>query len=336
MKGWMARKKPLMKRDAFVWMLQGDVGFDNTDPFVTSKEEADPDQWIESGPHLMMFPKDPAALSDAFTSDFSLGEPYTMFPGTDFAHLMIPFPGYYDNVPGVTVEPNVEPANESHVSAAWQVWAYTSAAPDFLGNKATVLDPDSKVLRGGTNGWTCMSANPQGKKAWADPKAGWASAREAAPVCFDAAGLDWMKGWMARKKPLMKRDAFVWMLQGDVGFDNTDPFVTSKEEADPDQWIESGPHLMMFPKDPAALSDAFTSDFSLGEPYTMFPGTDFAHLMIPASGYYGEETTLSPEELLDLLMSPPYIYILAALVLLLASGALAGGRGGSKAGTQLA
>ncbi|EOD17516.1 hypothetical protein EMIHUDRAFT_458976 [Emiliania huxleyi CCMP1516] len=145
-----------------------------------------------------------------------------------------------------------------------------------------------------------------------------------------------MKGWMARKKPLMKRDAFVWMLQGDLGFDNTDPFVTSKEEAGPDQWIESGPHLMMFPKDPAALSDAFTSDFSLGEPYTMFPGTDFAHLMIPASGYYGEETTLSPEELLDLLMSPPYIYILAALVLLLASGPLAGGRDGSKAGTQLA
>ena len=84
------------------------------------------------------------------------------------------------------------------------------------------------------------------------------------------------------------------------------------------------------------MTDAFTSDFSLGEPYTMFPGTDFAHLMIPASGYYGEETTLSPEELLDLLMSPPYIYILAALVLLLASGALASGRGGSKAGTQLA
>ena len=36
----------------------GDVGFDNKDPFVTSKEEAkDPKTWIESGPHLMMFPK---------------------------------------------------------------------------------------------------------------------------------------------------------------------------------------------------------------------------------------------------------------------------------------
>ena len=65
-----------------------------------------------------------------------------------------------------------------------------------------------------------MPANPSGP---ASEDGVWASAREAAPVCFDAAGLDWMKGWMARKKPLMKRDAFVWMLQGDCSRLAADP-----------------------------------------------------------------------------------------------------------------
>ena len=42
---------------------------------------------------------------------------------------------------------------------------------------------------------------------------------------------------------------------------------------------------MIMPKDPASL-DAHDTDFTVGSPYTMFAGTDYAHLMIPAEGYY--------------------------------------------------
>ena len=57
-----------MERDSFVWMLHGDVGEDNSTPMVLSEADATGD-WIESGPHLMLMPKDPATL-DAFTDDF--------------------------------------------------------------------------------------------------------------------------------------------------------------------------------------------------------------------------------------------------------------------------
>ena len=77
----------------------------------------------------------------------------------------------------------------------------------------------------------------------------------------------------------------MWMLHGDVGEDNLVPGVLDKKDSTPGQWIESGPHLMLMPKDPKSLEN-FTSDFNKGEPYVMFPGTEYAHLMIPVEGYY--------------------------------------------------
>ena len=48
----------------------------------------------------------------------------------------------------------------SHTSAEWQIWAYSTAAPEYIANEATVLDAGMNVLREGTNGWTCLPANP--------------------------------------------------------------------------------------------------------------------------------------------------------------------------------
>ena len=50
-------------------------------------------------------------------------------------------------------------------------------------------------------------------------------------------------------------------------------------------WIESGPHLMRMPKDPSSL-DGMTTDFNSGEPYVMFAGTPYAHVMYPVGDYY--------------------------------------------------
>ena len=48
----------------------------------------------------------------------------------------------------------------SHASAKWQIWAYSSAAPSFIGDNATITGSNGETLREGTNGWTCASGNP--------------------------------------------------------------------------------------------------------------------------------------------------------------------------------
>jgi hypothetical protein len=279
-----------MTRDAFIWMLQGDNGEDNSRPGIRYKAEipldsSDSANWIESGPHLMVMPKDPATL-DAYTTEFLGGDPYLMFwnsdhPGYPFRHLMIPFPGYFEY---------------THTSDAWKIAAYSSASPSFLGGVATIQEgPQGPVLREGTNGWTCMPANPRGMS---DPENGWASAHEAMPVCLDAEGFKWLDGYSAYKsgnvgiKPQnMVRDAFVWMLQGDNGEDNSRPGVLHRNDiADPANWVESGPHLMLMPKDPTSL-DKYPTDFMKGEPYTMFAGNPYNHLMIPFEGYFDHVRT---------------------------------------------
>ena len=40
-------------------------------------------------------------------------------------------------------------------SEEWEIKAYTSAAPAFIGDHATVIGASGKVLREGTNGWRC-------------------------------------------------------------------------------------------------------------------------------------------------------------------------------------
>ena len=176
-----------------------------------------------------------------------------------------------------------------HNSAAWQIKAYSSAAPDFLGDFATVIGSDGSVLREGTNGWICQSANPRPV-----PATGWSSAHHAMPACHDGEGMKWMMGYMAGKAPDMERDTFMWMLHGDMGEDNTKAGVLNEADAEPGQWIESGPHLMLMPKDPATLAN-YPTDFTTGGPYVMFPGTPYAHLMIPVPGYYQYQPESAPK-----------------------------------------
>jgi hypothetical protein len=167
-----------------------------------------------------------------------------------------------------------------HTSDKWQIWAYSSAAPSFIGDNAAIIGSSGKVLREGTNGWTCQSANPRPY-----PENGWKNPHEAMAVCHDDEGMKWMMAYMQGIKPNMERDSYMWMLNGDMGEDNTKAGVFNKEDSTPGEWIESGPHLMLMPKDPATLEN-FSNDFMSGAPYVMFAGTDYAHLMIPMEGYY--------------------------------------------------
>ena len=130
--------------------------------------------------------------------------------------------------------------DKSHASAQWQIDAYGSAAPDFIGNYATIIGGNGEILHQGTNGWTCSSAN-----ARPFPEMGWSSAHEAMPFCLDENAMKFMNG----QQDEMTADGWAWMLHGDVGEDNSKPGVLNEKDSTPGQWIESGPHLMLMPMD---------------------------------------------------------------------------------------
>ena len=102
---WMAMMSALMSGDkefeatqvGISYMLRGDAGASNTDPFATGPT-AD-NEWVVTGPHLMMIYPDPATLTGIPTEPTG-GGPYVMWPGTPFAHVMIPVEGDAVSMPG--------------------------------------------------------------------------------------------------------------------------------------------------------------------------------------------------------------------------------------------
>ena len=192
----------------------------------------------------------------------------------------------------VDLTANGEP-DGSHTSAEWKIWAYSTGAPSFIASNCTVIDVDGTVLREGTNGWTAMAGNPRGMS---DPENGWKDAHEAMPMVADAQGMKWAMAYMGGTKPELDHDGWMYMLHGDMGEDNSVGMrlsvdsdgkidIKEKETAAEGQWIVSGPHLMLMPKDPSSL-EGLTTDFNSGGPYIMFKGTGYDHVMIPVEGYY--------------------------------------------------
>ena len=201
--------------------------------------------------------------------------------------------------PSVEIDNNGEPEGP-HTSTEWKIWAYSTAAPSFIASGCTVIDMDGSVLREGTNGWTAMAGNPRGMAGMSDSENGWKDPHEAMPMVADAQGMKWAMAYMSGKKPELDHDGWMYMLHGDMGEDNSvgmrmsvdsdgEIDIKTKETAAEAQWIVSGPHLMLMPKDPSSLK-GLTTDFNSGGPYIMFEGTGYDHVMIPIEGYYDYQT----------------------------------------------
>jgi hypothetical protein len=143
-----------------------------------------------------------------------------------------------------------------------------SAAPEAVSAGATILGFDEKmqpkILREGTNGWTCMPDMPHTP----GPD----------PMCLDRNGMAWAEAWMAHKDPPPGKIGFGYMLMGGSDASNTDPFAM-KPAAD-GTWVETGPHVMIL-----NIGDQFdgypTTAGNPKAPYIMFPDTPYAHLMLP-------------------------------------------------------
>jgi hypothetical protein len=78
---------PPVKTMGIGYMLLGDKGASNTDPFATGPT-AD-NHWVVSPPHIMLLLPDAKAL-DAMPTDPRTGGAWVMWKGTKYAHVMVP------------------------------------------------------------------------------------------------------------------------------------------------------------------------------------------------------------------------------------------------------
>ena len=156
--------------------------------------------------------------------------------------------------------PVTPPANDAD-----KIKSAMSAAPAAVSGTATIMDMATmKPLRKGTNGWTCIPDMPHSPGA--------------DPMCLDQNGMLWAEALMNKKDPPKGKLGFGYMLMGGSDASNTDPFATAPPPNG--KWVDTGPHVMIL-----NIGDSFagypTTAANTKVPYIMFPGTPYAHLMIP-------------------------------------------------------
>lgn len=140
-----------------------------------------------------------------------------------------------------------------------------TAAPEGIVRKATIVMPQShgnaKTLQTGTNGFTCMVTS------------------DGTPACADANGMEWFKA-VETKAPPPEKTGFIYMMAGDTGTSNHDPYATDKSH-----WVQTGPHVMIVGKAAREMASLYprAMDPDPSQAYVMFPGTPYEHLMLPVS-----------------------------------------------------
>jgi hypothetical protein len=139
-----------------------------------------------------------------------------------------------------------------------------SAGPPEIATAATVAEIDDqgkmKILRPGTNDFTCMPGNP---KVIGDP-----------PMCADAASMEWAADFKAHKpKPTNTVPGITYMLAGATQRSDSDPYDTTTSP------ITVPPHWMiMWPFDPKTTG--LPTTHKAAGAYIMWAGSPYAHLHV--------------------------------------------------------
>ena len=158
------------------------------------------------------------------------------------------------------------PPSAKSKSDAENIASAMQAGPKFVTQNATVLDwPSSpggeyRVLRAGTNGWTCLPGIPQGNHD--------------EPGCFDQVFLELMKDSFAGRTPNVQSVGISYMYGG-FWVPNKSHAMGSGNE------FHVGPHIMIIGPDQNML-ETLNRDGSNGEPYVNhLPGRTELYLVIP-------------------------------------------------------
>ena len=140
-----------------------------------------------------------------------------------------------------------------------------SAAPKSVAKDAAVVRMGEAgkmtTIRKGKNGFSCMVVGSN-------------------KMCADANSMAFFDAWMKHQTPPEKL-GLTYMLAGDDGASNTDPYATAKS-AD-NHWVVTGPHVMIVGPAAKTLGLASTADADPSGPYMMWAGTPYEHAMIPVA-----------------------------------------------------
>jgi hypothetical protein len=156
-------------------------------------------------------------------------------------------------------------AQEKQMTDSEYITQALSAAPEAVAKEATVVRVEKnggmRTLRAGENGFTCMVMGTD-------------------KMCNDRNSMEFIHALMKRVPPPDKV-GISYMLAGDKGASNTDPYATGKT-AD-NHWIVTGPHIMIFGPPSKALGYTEAKDPDPKKPYMMWTGTPYEHAMIPVA-----------------------------------------------------
>ena len=138
-----------------------------------------------------------------------------------------------------------------------------SAGPPDIAKDAAVVRMDDKgnmtPVRPGKNGFTCLVMDTD-------------------RMCSDENSMAFFHAWMTHTAPPDKLGV-TYMLAGDHGASNTDPYATKKSATN--HWIVTGPHVMIIGPGAKAIGLTEAPDPNPGQPYMMWAGTPYEHAMIP-------------------------------------------------------
>jgi hypothetical protein len=230
-------------------MLQGGQDASATDPMATTPPAGQ--DWVNSPPHIMILV--PGKIDTSlFSADHHSGGPYVMWAGTPYEHFMVPI------------------EREAIAQTTDKVLSAESAGPAAIVKDATLVDYPANptdalvILRKGTNNWTCF--------------ADWPATPGNDPQCFDKPWMQWFEAFSAGKDPKLTSVGISYMLQGGQDASETDPAATQPPAGQ--DWVNSPVHVMVV--SPQKLAPAlYGKGHHSGEPYVMFAGTPYEHIMIP-------------------------------------------------------
>ncbi len=160
----------------------------------------------------------------------------------------------------VTAQKKVELSDTQYIARA------SSAAPKEVAKDAAIIrmDANGKIttVRAGKNGFSCMVIGSE-------------------TMCADANSMAFFDAWM-RHQPPPDKLGLTYMLKGDEGASNTDPYASGKT-AD-NHWVVTGPHIMILGPASKTLDLQSGADAKPAGPYMMWSGTPYEHAMIPVTG----------------------------------------------------
>ncbi len=139
----------------------------------------------------------------------------------------------------------------------------TTAGPPEVVHDATIVrmvNGAVQTLKKGTNEYTCLVMN-------------------VGPMCMGPIAMEWVQAWQTHTQP-PEQLGFVYMLNGDTGMSNTDPWATKPERGN--HWVKTGAHVMIVgPGVEKMAGFPRTPDPDPTKPYVMWPGTPYEHLVLP-------------------------------------------------------